>query len=71
MTDIKQKSDKATDIVSDFLSIIITVIVSSFALMFAWNYVIPFLFNLPELSFLKAFALFVVSNCIFKKSTNK
>lgn len=38
----------------------------SVIIMLAWNYTMPPLFGLPELTFLQTFALFVMINMIFK-----
>jgi len=70
MTDIEKEIEKLTESILSILTVLITVIVTSIILMFAWNYVMPFLFHLPELSFLKAFALSIVSNVLFKPNGN-
>ena len=38
--------------------------------MLAWNYVMPHLFKLPELSLLQAFALNVLANGLIKSSAS-
>jgi len=74
MTAKEQSIEKLVDTLSEsilsILVVVVTVIVTALILMFAWNYVIPFLFHLPELSFLKAFALSIVSNVLFKPNGN-
>ena len=40
--------------------------INGLLLMFAWNYVMPYLFKLPEIGFLQAFALVLVANALIK-----
>ena len=42
---------------------------SALPVMWLWNYTMPDIFNLPEISFWQALALNVLCNCLFK-STN-
>jgi len=54
------------------LSIVLVIIygILSFILMTAWNYVMPYLFNLPTLGIWQSFALMVIFG-IFSIATSK
>lgn len=41
--------------------------VNALFLMLSWNYVLPVLFNLPQVTFLQALGLVVMSCCLFGK----
>lgn len=40
--------------------------INGLLLMVAWNYVMPYLFKLPEIGFIQAYALVLVANALIK-----
>lgn len=40
----------------------------AFPVMWCWNYVIPPITNLPEINYLQAFVLYILSGLLFKQT---
>lgn len=52
-----------------FMAIILSIIFA-FPLMWLWNWLMPTLFKVPEITFLQAIGLNILSNMLFKSSSN-
>ena len=39
----------------------------SFPLMLLWNWLMPYLFNIPEIDFLQSLGMYVLSEILFQK----
>ena len=50
------------------VGIFVLPLITSLFLMLGWNYVMPYLFHVPEISWLQAYALSVVSAVLFNRS---
>lgn len=58
-------------IVNSFLlALCIALVVSSF-LMLLWNWLMPFLFGLPQVSFLQSLGIYVLCTILFKTKGDK
>lgn len=51
-----------------FALIIITAVITAYPTMWAWNYVMPYLFGLKEISVLQAIALSFLASSLIKSS---
>ena len=41
----------------------------SFSLMLLWNWLIPYLFNIPEIDFIQSFGMYMLSEILFKNNS--
>ena len=60
-----------TAVLSIITIVIVTVFLLAFPTMWLWNYIMPTVFNLPEISFWQTLALLILSEIFFKKNNNK
>lgn len=71
-TRYKELSEGLLILIGGFLLIVIFSILLGFPTMWAWNYVMPYLFGLKEITFLHGIALNFLSGSLIKSSlTNK
>lgn len=52
---------------------IICIIIGAIFFMFCWNYVMPFIFSLPKITYIHAMCLMAISRLLFpiRSSSNK
>jgi hypothetical protein len=50
--------------------LILSAIILAIPTMVLWNYVIPYVFNLPEITLYQAMALNILSGILFKSNVN-
>jgi len=49
-----------------FIAIIFAIFVNPIIILLCWNYIMPYLFGLPEVTFWQAFVMSVLSTVLFK-----
>lgn len=49
---------------------IIYIIIGAIFFMFCWNYVMPFIFDLPKITYIHAMCLIAISRLLFPISTS-
>jgi hypothetical protein len=52
------------------LLVVVTAILLGFPLMWLWNWLMPTIFNLPEITFWQALGLNALATILFKQNTN-
>jgi hypothetical protein len=53
---------------SSFVLVFVASFLMAYPLMWAWNYVIPFVFGLPKINVIHSFCLMIVSSILLKST---
>lgn len=61
------------ELVGIVIILIICIIIGAIFFMFCWNYVMPFVFGLPKITYIHAMCLMAISRLLFpiRSSSNK
>lgn len=61
------------ELVGIVITSIICIIIGAIFFMFCWNYVMPFVFGLPKITYIHAMCLMAISRLLFpiRSSSNK
>jgi hypothetical protein len=62
-------TDTITSILTFLLIVAVAALILGFPLMLLWNWLMPIIFNLPQISFLEALGLNALATILFKNST--
>lgn len=57
-------------IIGAFFLIILGALLLSFPVMWCWNYIIPYMFGLPVITYWQAFCLYVLAGLLIKGSSS-
>ena len=57
-------------VLAAILMIVLVALILGFPLMWLWNWLMPGIFNLPEITFWQALGLNALSTILFKQNTN-
>jgi len=49
-----------------FIAIVFAIFVNPIIILLCWNYIMPYLFGLPEITFWQAFIMSILSTVLFK-----
>jgi len=55
------------DLMIGFIALVIVLLLDSLLVMLCWNELLPYLFGLPKISFLKSMVLVILCNILFKR----
>jgi len=57
-------------VLAAILMIVLVALILGFPLMWLWNWLMPTIFNLPEITFWQALGLNALATILFKQNTN-
>lgn len=53
-------------VLGSILFVIVLCFISAWVVSMCWNYIMPYLFNLPNITYWQAFAIQILCGCFFK-----
>lgn len=62
---------KKDEIITNVATIILTMLVNAIIIYFLWNWLMPEIFGLSELTVVQSFGVSVLSSLLFKSNENK
>ena len=65
-----QLSEAIETLLAAILVVILIAVILGFPLMWLWNWLMPGIFNLPEITFWQALGLNALSTILFKQNIN-
>ena len=66
-----QLSEAIETLLAAILVVVLVAVILGFPLMWLWNWLMPGIFNLPEITFFQALGLNALSTILFKQQTIK
>jgi hypothetical protein len=64
-------SEKLTLVLAGVLILVFAALIMALPTMLLWNWLMPTIFKLPEITFWQALGLIALAGCIFPKTTVK